>query len=146
MLFSLAFFNTPLSILSIFGLRVPRSENDCYAVPASTLRDVFFSVFTSREPSKLYNDRDLMKVGCSTDFFFFVYLDDSEVKLQNSDKRYLVLSELERLVGFRVEENLDCRSDDSPGDLLLCLLLFVVSANLLLLLISFWSQATSQDT
>jgi hypothetical protein len=48
-----------------------------------------------------------MKERCNTGFFFFDYLDDSEVMLQNSDKRYLVLSELERLEGFRVEENLD---------------------------------------
>lgn len=86
---------------------MPKSENDCLALLPSTLRDVFFSVFISREPSKLYNDRDLMKERCNTGFFFFDYLDDSEVMLQNSDKRYLVLSELERLEGFRVEENLD---------------------------------------
>lgn len=78
-----------------------------------------------------------MNGRCNTGFLFFDYLDDSEVKLQNSDNKYLVLSELDRLEGFRVEENLDYRSEESPGDRFFYLLLLVVSVNLLLLRISF---------
>lgn len=45
------------------------------------------------------------------------------------------LDDLLRLVGFRVEENLDCRSDESPGERFLDRFLVDYSVNRLLLFV-----------